>query len=416
MDRVSCFATLSCLILITGCGQEKPPEATATAEPVLKSTGSTSSSATSKNEGKVDLTETTSKSSLVATAATGTAEATFQQTLIAFQEGRLDAAYDFLPASFQADVENLVHDFGSRMDAELWSKTFGLVGKFANILKTKKNLILSLDNVKRAPMAEQIKPHWDAIATGLQDLSTGEISTVEGLKRCNIRKLLGSASGLLKGLPLPKFGDVSVATVESTDDVATLLYRESKNGEARQVEFVKVEGKWLPKSIATGWAAGIADAKSRLSDLSEQLAAIKPDTMRQFDTFSGMLDQLQQAKNADEFNAAAGPLVFAVLFSAKMAEQAIQESALAPRKGNAVHLTINRELKDQELTKLKDAVGAAMNDQSIEFEMIANDGKTRCRFTSIPDPQVLIPVLRKHFNSTNVELNSETRTIQVELK
>jgi len=388
----------------------------------LKSTETTASSNGKKAEKTEPVVEApatpanTEPPTLVATAAAGTAEATFQQTLIAFQEGRLDAAYDFLPPSYQADVEKVVHDFAGKMDAELWSNGFATLSKVGTLLKSKKPLILGLDQVKKSSVAQAITPHWDAIATAVQDVARSEISTVEGLKRADVHKLLAAVSQSLNGLPLPKFGDVKVHTVSSDSNSAILTYEESKNGESHQVEFVKIEGKWLPKSIVQSWPTGLADAQARLTDLPSRIALVKPGMLQQLEVVNGMLDQLQQAKTADEFNSAAGPLIFALVFGIRQSEQAVLDAAANPHRGPPVHLVISRELSDEQLTKLKQAVLSSLDDPKVNFEMIANDGKTRCRFTSIPDAEALVSVLQKHFDGANVRLSSGTKTIQIELK
>ena len=329
---------------------------------------------------------------------------------------RVDAAFDFLPPSYQADVEHLVQEFTDKMDAELWSKFFKLLNKVSNLLKTKKALILSLDGVKRMPQFESIKSHWDAIAAGVHEVATSEMADVASFKHCDVRSLLGAGSRLLSGLPLPKFGDVQVTTVKSDAETATLSYRDSKDAELKHVEFVRVEGRWLPTSIATGWSAGIADAKGTLAELPNRVSVAKPEVLKQFEVIGGMLDELQRAKTPEEFNRAVAPLVFTIAFGAQMAEQAIRDAATTPKQGNAVHCVINRELNDAELTGLKDAVVSALGDSSVDYEMIPNDGKTRCRFTPVPDAQALIAILEKHFDGASVRWDAETKTIRIELK
>ena len=77
---------------------------------------------------------------------------------------------------------------------------------------------------------------------------------------------------------------------------------------------------------------------------------------------------------------------------------------------------MNRELDDDQLTELKNAVFSTQDDANGEYEMIPNDGKTRCRFTPIPDVDALLRTLRKHFNGAPVRLDAEAKTIYVELK
>lgn len=401
-------------LLLTGCGSAKtqtpPGPAESTAAPKTGA-GPVESSAI-----PAESTENSLAVALVPTATNGTAESTFQQVLVAFQEGRLEAVFDFLPPSHQAEVEQLLQTFADKMDPELWSDLFQLLNKSANLLKSKKELILSLDGVKKLPQIDAIKPYWEGITNGLRDAATSDIADLKQLKRANTRQLLAAGSRLLAGMQLPSFADIEVTTVQATDEQATLSYRDAKNAAAKQVEFVRVEGKWLPQSIATGWPVAMADAKARLAELPSQLAILKPEALRQMSSIAGMLDQLQGAKTKDEFSAAAVPLVFTVAFGAQMAQQAMQDAATTPRQGNAVHLIINRELTDGELTRLKTAVFESLGDSAAntDYEFIPNDGKTRCRFVPITDLPGLLTVLKKHFEGTSVRLDAETKTIFVD--
>ena len=416
--RFQAFGVLGLGLLLgwflAGCGSAKTQTPLQPAEST--SAAKTGADPIESSAMPAESTENSPAVALVSTATNGTAESTFQLVLVAFQEGRLEAVFDFLPPSHQAEVEQLLQAFADKMDPDLWSELFQLLNKSANLLKSKKELILSMDGVKKLPQIDAIKPYWEGITNGLRDVATSEIADLKQLKRANAQQLLASGSRLLAGMQLPSFGDVEVTTVQATDEQATLSYRDAKNAEPKQVEFVRVEGKWLPKSIVTGWPVAMADAKARLAELPSQLASVKPEALRQMASIAGMLDQLQGAKTKDEFSAAAVPLVYTVMFGAQMAQQALDDAATTPRQGNAVHLIINRELTDGELTRLKTAVFDSLGDSAAntDYEFIPNDGKTRCRFVPITDVPSLLIVLEKHFEGTSVRLDAETKTIFVD--
>ena len=308
--KVRLLFALTCVV---GCGESKP--VAVAPEPVTQA----------RSSAVIDATKTASNPTtsipLVSTAREGTAESTFQQTLIAFQEGRLEAVFDFLPPSYQADVNTLLHDFAGKMDAEIWSSSFNLLAKVADILKSKKTLILSMDGVRRTPQIESIKPHWDAITAGVAEIASGEVTDLSKLKQANARELLTSAGKVFRRMPLPPFDEVQVTTVKSDSTTATLSFRENRDADPKQVEFVLIEGKWLPKWIADGWSSSVADAKAMLDDLPNRVSAVKPEAMKQIDAINGMMEQLQRAKTSDEFNAAVVPLVLTFAFGAQMAQQ-----------------------------------------------------------------------------------------------
>jgi hypothetical protein len=277
---------------------------------------------------------------------------------------------------------------------------------------------LSLDNVKKSPQFEAIKTHWDTVTIGLEEVVTSDAASLNSLKKCDVKQLLAMASQMLvdKGVRLPKFGDVTVVALDSTPNTATLSYRDRKDIEPKQVEFVKVEGKWLPKNIANGWAEMIANSKSHLASLPGQVSAVKPVILQQLEGMNGMLDQIEQAKTSEQFNNAMMPVFLSIALGKGWIEQSLKDAETKPRKANAVHIFINRELNDREQTKLKDAVLSAVDDPNVEYEIIPNDGKTRLRFTPVSNIDVVLEVLQKEFEVAKVVSDSESRSIRVELK
>ena len=136
MDRLITLGLFIALIAAAGCGQAKP----VAVEPTGQEVSPSLKQHTSVAHKEPPQPASNPPVGLVATATQGTAEATFQQTLIAFQEGRFDDAFDFLPPSYQADVDQLLHSFAEKMDADLWSRSFDLLAKVAKVLKSKKKL------------------------------------------------------------------------------------------------------------------------------------------------------------------------------------------------------------------------------------------------------------------------------------
>jgi hypothetical protein len=293
---------------------------------------------------------------------------------------------------------------------------FTTMNKCANVMKSKKSQFLNFEILKRSPQYDQIASSWDGIAGGISDVANSEVARLSDLKQADLKRLLSSASNLLAGMPLPKFGNVGVTTVSSDDQAATLSYRESKDGEAKQVEFVKVEGKWLPKSLVSNWPDEMNQMKARLAKLPEGIATFKSQIIQHLDSTAGLLDKIEASKNQEEFNLAVIELIFSVRLASMMAQDAIQSVATAPRKEAAVRVEISRELNDDELTKLKDSVLAIRNGDAIDYELIPGDGKTRCRFTPITEPESLVALLQKQFEGAEVKLDAETKTIRVEWK
>lgn len=406
---------------LNGCGKSESGKSSGSAEPSLQPTAVSSETTTAQvAPAAIEPVKSAPSASIIpdrmsVTAPAGSAAAAFQKTLVAFQEGRLDLVYESLPASYQTDVESLVHLFAEKMDADIWTQSFGLAGKLAAVMKSKKELILNFDAFRNHPQVELMKPNWDQFAAGLQEAASSDVANLGYLKQCEVKKLLVSANRAISGVPMPKFGNIDVSSIRQDETSATLSYRELPDGERREVEMSKVDDQWLPKTVASGWADGIAEARKRIDQIPEQIAANKASITKILDSAAKSLERIQQARNADEFAAALPPLMFSVTNATQLAQLALLESSSQTRAGNAVRIEIYFELQDDEQTKLRDAVLAHLGSPDVDYEMLGGNSTTRCRFTPVSDPQALVAVIQKHFAGANVRFNTETKTIHVEM-
>ncbi len=145
------------------------------------------------------------------------AAATVKTATKALRDGNVEVAYDLLPASYQKDIDDLVHDFAGRMDSEVWEAGFSTLGKAAEVLKVKKELLLSM--IPKQPgkemEAERLAANWDDLAIALEKLAASDLSRIQKLESTPARELLRSGLG-----PLAKTV-VSIATVRTQDGVTT---------------------------------------------------------------------------------------------------------------------------------------------------------------------------------------------------
>ncbi|WP_010584631.1 hypothetical protein [Schlesneria paludicola] len=413
MNRISFLMPLVLTVVAFGCGKPSSENLPVTAEHAAKSTANVSTPVVTPT---ASADKWASDEQPAKAPAEGSAAEAFLKTLAAFQAGRIDTVYDGLPAAYQADVENLVRLFAEKMDPELWSKAFGLLAKTATVMRDKKAMIFSMDLMKIVPQADSLKENWESIVAGIHTVAASEVADLKSLKLADLKYLLSAGSDLLQGFPLPRFDDVTVTTVNSDGETETILYREAKGSEPKEVKFVKVDGKWLPKSIATSWSSSIDDLKTRLSTFPDRIKQVKPDALKQLDSIDAMLGRMQGAMNRDEFTGYLMPLIFTLRFASQMATEQWKEESARSRTDGAVRVEISRSLSDEQQTELKDAIVASLGITEVDYEMIANDGKTRCRFSPVADGATLVSVIEKQFDGASVRWNAETKTIQVELK
>src|SRR5581483_10484592 len=84
------------------------------------------------------------------------------------KKGRLEQAYDFLPFSYQQEIDGLLQSFATRMDPDLWNELFAVLRKGVDVLKTKKEFVLPLvqqfalgPRGNEPHAAERLETNWD---------------------------------------------------------------------------------------------------------------------------------------------------------------------------------------------------------------------------------------------------------------
>lgn len=237
--------------------------------------------------------------------------------------GQLQQSYDFFPPSYHKDVDGLVNQFAGKMDPEIWQQTFAVLKKGVEVLKSKKDLILAspmFANPNAAAQTELARQNWDGAVGLLDTLVNSELADLDKLKALESRMFLqGTGNQLLTQAlaigtaagqnPLDQLKKVSV-TVVSRDGDQAVVKLTSEDQPPQEVDFVKIEGKWLPKSMVDDWKNQIEQFKARIGEIkAEDLTAAKPAALAQLKMLDGTLDQILAAKTADEVTAAALPLI-----------------------------------------------------------------------------------------------------------
>ena len=99
------------------------------------------------------------------------------------EAGNLRALWDALPASYQSDVNDLIHTFAANMDADVWRAGAGLLQKAIRVLKEKKEFILKQPALAQSPMdATTMAENWDPLVGVLETIATSELADLQKLK------------------------------------------------------------------------------------------------------------------------------------------------------------------------------------------------------------------------------------------
>jgi hypothetical protein len=344
------------------------------------------------------------------------------------EQGNLAEAYDFLPPSYQADIDGLIHEFANRMDPEIWSRLIGTTRKTIDVLKTKKELILDLDLFRNRPEVEPYRKSWDSSLEILSHLSHSDAAELASLKKVTARSLLpGKASatpqqfdaiGLALGANLARqFAGVTVTPVRTEGTEETIAIRGPTDEEPSEVVYVKHDGRWLPKSLVDHWDEGIKTDRVWLEKLPDRIKVVKPQILEALSQADEILDQLLAAGNRERFEQAAGPAILSLATAwpnlQLLARQAMTGESTLP----SVTITINRQLSEAEAGKFTATVLKPLNEAGSDYTFLANDGRTFCRIQRVDDMIALQVTLATYFKvpAADVRYDRDAATITIDL-
>ena len=230
-------------------------------------------------------------------------------------ENQPEVIWQALPASYQDDVSGLVREFAGQMQGSLWDQTFGTLNTLTRVLDEKRQFVLEhpmvAEQLSKSPNAEVT---YDAVVALLKTLLSSDIASLQRLSDFDGERFLATTGSEV----MARMGDLAALSPDSKetlDEISSLrvtlsrtegerawVLIEKPDEKTEEVEFVVVEGKWVPAGMAEGWDSGIAGAREQLSQ-----AALDPAQTVQAGAMLAMVDGslagLLAAQTSEEFQA-----------------------------------------------------------------------------------------------------------------
>jgi hypothetical protein len=309
------------LILTTGCTETEE-----VADPVAGT--ETPAEETAETEAPATVTETPSETVSTAaktpaptttTAPAVTAQAAAQAVIDGLGSGKADVVWAALPSDYQDDITEVVQGFGNGMDPNIWQQIQGAIKKVHTVLDTKGDFIANVPALQGMPDSENVTTAIPQVAGLLKTII--DYSKLDGIKAFDGQEffsgpastLMGQVDALSKlspeGVSVTSLKAMTVETVSSEGDITILKFTNSNgDSEPNEVEFVKVDGHWVPADMAKDWDTSVAAAREGLKTLPETLQQNGP----MIGMFSQMiiagLDPLAAAEDQEQFNQAVDQL------------------------------------------------------------------------------------------------------------
>jgi hypothetical protein len=280
-----------------------------------------------------------------------TADEAVRQVVQGLADGQPEVLWYALPASYQQDINAIVHEAAAQTDPELWNRTFGVLGKLSQILDEKRDFILD-HPMLAAQMKDrgQAEKDWKAVVGLLDVVVKSDLADVDKVKKMDVGVFLADTGGEFMdrlstaasmanqdawGEFQNKMRNMKVTVVSSEGDHA-MVRMESPGEAAKEEEFTRVEGKWIPKNMADEWALTMDNAREQLANVAgQQDDASKQMALMQLGMVEAALDNILAAKTAEDFNASIGGIM-GMAMSAAMAKSGGGSMQMSPMGGSAL--------------------------------------------------------------------------------
>lgn len=249
----------------------------------------------------------------------------------ALADNRPHVAFDALPPSYQADINGLVSEAASRMDAEVWNGCLGVLRRAVTVLDTKGDLILQTRYLVNAEQKEMLRENWGRLVKTSRVILDSDFVDLEVLREGDVRQLLEESGGevmtQLKALE-SETGDVAEAldaarklgtadaNVVVQDGKTATITLAIQGEEPETLTMVRVEGKWISRELADGFKEGIADMRATVSEWdfsSEKGQQTKKMLLAQIGTIDSLLMQAEAAQTVEQMDGVINGMVLGVM-------------------------------------------------------------------------------------------------------
>ncbi|WP_144995679.1 hypothetical protein [Polystyrenella longa] len=242
-----------------------------------------------------------------------------------------ELVWNALPASFQESLQNQQQMLAKRIDPTAWQQMNRLLGQLSQLFEKHRDDILDAQDEQPLPMLGRMNAsQLDYLQGILKSLSSAPFADLEKLQNREFRELwMALAPQLFKPVSSPissentkstsetepepetlpiltdyfaRLSRIDVSLVERQGDKAILkLVDPQVPDEPSEIEFVLVEGKWIPASWNESWPLWMGRTKLVLDQFANYLNGFALAQSRQIQELEDRLMQLNTIDDHDEF-------------------------------------------------------------------------------------------------------------------
>lgn len=238
-------------------------------------------------------------------------------------ENKPQVLWDALPASYQADVREVIATFCANADPDIYNQMFRILDKVVRVMKEKESYFAKSPVALSIPLLESsVGRNWSHDVGLLDAVAHSELSSLATLKEMDPGAFLASTGqkvmagledlrvrtqrspGLNQWQKLSQsLNESGVQFVKTTEDHGYLKFSSPTNSAGKEVQLVQVEGRWIPADLAASWKSKVAQAKERIAKLSgPEFAKARPLLTMMLGAVETNLDALLKVGSQKDFD------------------------------------------------------------------------------------------------------------------
>ena len=247
--------------------------------------------------------------------------------------------WDALPASYQADVSSILHEFAGKVDPGVWNQSVGVLQQFSGVLRDKKEYWLNSSVLPEEIKDPEVAANWDAMVGFMDTLFGSELADVEALKSLDLRQFLAGTGNRLmeQGNSLTalspdaqedvgwnKLSQLTATKLQEEDGIVTVKV-EVPDETPREMPFIRLEERWVPKEMADDWPTDMAELRETVARMDPAASGQSTTQIKMFlSMLEGFLGQIDAAGSQEEFDRTltegGAPLLFGAMMMGQGAE------------------------------------------------------------------------------------------------
>lgn len=239
-------------------------------------------------------------------------------------EGNGEIIWDAMPLSYQGDINLVVHLLSEKVDTEIYNKSFDLIRRVIDVANKQENFILNtkfLDKFSSGNIAN-LDLAWPSIISLFKCISSSAIANTGGLQSFNGRNFFASTVSnlightkdisVLSGRKNP-FEYSSIDLLKNNNN-STILRLTSPDGSAFSMEFINMQGRWMPTYITDNWTNTISRIKRKIEAINpEYINKNKSQLINLLSILERTIKQIEIAETQGQFDRSAQGMIIPLM-------------------------------------------------------------------------------------------------------